>query len=110
MFYDRFRQLAAEKGVSVSRAAKEIGLSSSAATKWKNTSATPSGETLAKISDYFGVSVDFLLAEDGAAIGFDDFTYAMSGEGSTLSADEKQELLRMARFFNRQRKRSDEGS
>jgi transcriptional regulator with XRE-family HTH domain len=41
-----------------------MGLSNSLATKWKNTGAIPKGETLAKIADYFGVSVAYLLGTE----------------------------------------------
>lgn len=63
MFYDRYTALCQAKGVSRSRAAQEMGLSNSTVTKWKNTGATPSGETLAKVSAYFGVPVGELLGE-----------------------------------------------
>lgn len=61
MFYDIFSALCAERGITKNKASKEIGLSNSTVTKWKRTSATPDGATLAKISKYFGVSMDFLL-------------------------------------------------
>lgn len=64
MFYDIFSRLCDIKGVSCKRAAIEIGLSNSIAAKWKRTGATPNGETLAKIADYFGVSVGYLLGEE----------------------------------------------
>ena len=53
MFYDRFKQLCDAKGVSVTRATEEIGLARTIGTKWKNTGATPRGETLLKIAEYF---------------------------------------------------------
>lgn len=62
MFYDLFCTLCKQKNVSPTRAALEIGLSKSTATKWKNSGATPNGETLSKIADYFGVSTDYLLS------------------------------------------------
>lgn len=64
MFYNLFCKLCAEKKISPTRASLEIGLSKSTATKWKNTGATPQGETLNKIADYFGVSVDYLLENE----------------------------------------------
>lgn len=45
--------LCKNKGISLSRAADEIGLSNSTVTKWKKTGATPSGETLAKVAGVF---------------------------------------------------------
>lgn len=65
MFYDTFKRLCDYKGVSVTKATEEIGLARTIATKWKKTGATPRGETLVKIADYFGVSVSYLMdAED----------------------------------------------
>ena len=61
MFYDRFKEMCTKKGVSCNKAATEIGLSNSTATKWKKTGATPDAKTISKIAEYFGVTVDFLL-------------------------------------------------
>ena len=64
MFYDVFKRLCDEKGVSCNRAATEMGLSNATATKWKKTGATPSGDTLSKIAVYFDVSIDALLGNE----------------------------------------------
>ena len=61
MFYDLFKLLCDEKGVSVSKACIEMGLSRSIAAKWKNTRTNPSAEVLPKIAKYFGVTTDYLL-------------------------------------------------
>ena len=61
MFYDLFCQLCQDKGVSVTRATVEMGLSRTIGSKWKRTGATPNGETLNRIAEYFDVSTDFLL-------------------------------------------------
>ena len=63
MFYDCYTALCQARGISRSRAAQEMGLSNSTVTKWKNTGAIPSGETLARVSAYFGVPVGELLGE-----------------------------------------------
>lgn len=64
MFFDIFYDLCKKKGVSCKRAAEEIGLSNSITTKWKKTGATPTGETLSKIADYFCVPVGYLLGTE----------------------------------------------
>ena len=64
MFYDVFKRLCDEKGVSCNRAATEMGLSNATATKWKKPGATPSGDTLSKIAVYFDVSIDDLLGNE----------------------------------------------
>ena len=64
MFYDKFVSLCKEKGVAPTRAALDIGLSKSAPIKWRTTGATPNGETLNKIAEYFSLSVSVLFGEE----------------------------------------------
>lgn len=64
MFYDLFKSLCVKKGVSVSKACIEMGLSRSIAAKWKNTRSNPSAEVLPKIAQYFNVSTDYLLGNE----------------------------------------------
>lgn len=64
MFYDRFCELSKRKGKTPNMAVAEIGLSNSIATTWKKRGSTPHGDTLLKIADYFGVSVDELIDEN----------------------------------------------
>lgn len=108
MFYDLFCELCSKKGISVTKATVEIGLSRTIGTKWKNTGATPNGDTLNKIAEYFGVTTDYLLGaetekapirKDERSITFDDFTYAMHNEAKDLPEEKKQMLLDMARFM-----------
>lgn len=61
-FYERFLSLCRKKGVSPSAAAKSIGIGTANATYWKRGS-IPGGDTLRKLAEYFGVTVDFLLDE-----------------------------------------------
>lgn len=102
MFYDVFSSLCSSKGVSCKRAAIEIGLSNSTPTKWKNSGATPNGDTLNKIADYFGVTTDFLLTGEqkekpSAKIG-EELEYSdMELLAAYKSADEvTRELIRRA--------------
>lgn len=105
VFYDIYKALCEQRGVSLSRAAAEIGLSNATVTKWKKTGAAPGGDTLTKVAAYFGVSVDKLLGVEtppAASLGLDDFTYALYSETQTLTEENKQKLLEMARFFRQQ--------
>ena len=45
------------------RVVKDLDIAASSVTKWKN-GTIPSGTTLSKISQYFGVSVDYLLGRE----------------------------------------------
>lgn len=61
MFYDIYRQLCLDRGISVSRAAQEIGIHKSAVSHWKKTGSRPSPDVLLRIAEYFHVSADSLL-------------------------------------------------
>lgn len=68
---------------------------------------TLSAQNVAKISDYFGVTTDYLLTgekqkapTDGEReITFDDFTFAFYKESKDLPEEKKKMLLDMARFM-----------
>ena len=83
MFYDRFMGLCKERGVSPSAVMVSIGLNKSNATFWKKGS-IPKGDTLRKLADYFGVSVDYLLGKSSTVDGytFSDGTGYGGGTGS----------------------------
>lgn len=62
IFYNRYCELCAKANKSVSGVAAAIGLSNAAANGWKK-GKMPSDTNLAKLSDYFGVSVEWLKGE-----------------------------------------------
>ncbi len=65
MFYDKYAQLCKRRGISMSAAALEAGLSKSLVTKWKaNKVEVPSPDVLKKLSTYFGMPVSELLGEE----------------------------------------------
>lgn len=65
MFYDKYAQICKQRGISMSAAALEAGLSKSLVTKWKvNKVEVPSPDVLKKLSAYFNIPVSELLGED----------------------------------------------
>lgn len=60
MFFDVFSALCDQKGVSRYKACTDIGLNRAAVAKWK-AGAIPNGSTLQKLSEYFGVTTDYLM-------------------------------------------------
>lgn len=112
MFYDRFKQLCDQKGVSCNKAALEIGLSNATPTKWKKTGATPSGDTLDKIAAYFGVSTDYLLGKEtknAPATGgeredvLDDVDIAFYGEYKELTEEDRATIRDMVSVMRKRR-------
>jgi transcriptional regulator with XRE-family HTH domain len=65
VFYDKYAQLCKKRGISMSAAALEAGLSKSLVTKWKSNKVdVPSPDVLKKLSTYFGMPVSELLGEE----------------------------------------------
>ncbi len=62
-FYKRYCELCANKEMSASGVASAIGLSNAAANGWKK-GKLPNDTTLAKLSAYFGVTVEYLKGEE----------------------------------------------
>lgn len=70
MFYERLKKICTEQNTTVTRMLREIGLSSANTGYWKK-GQLPKGDALIKISEYLGVSIDFLLTGE-YFIGLDD--------------------------------------
>lgn len=60
MFYEIFTNLCNQKGLSPTATLQKLNVSTSKLTAWKNGS-LPSAATLILISEFFGVTVDYLL-------------------------------------------------
>ena len=84
MFWTRYQALCQQIGKSPNGVAKEIGLSSGTVTFWKN-GKIPKSETLQKLADYFGVSVDYLLGN----VPLDLQRFAEKEKEPTVSVDPK---------------------
>ena len=61
---DKLYLLRRERGLSQEKLAEELGISRQAISKWESGTAMPETERLIMLSDYFGVSTDFLLRDE----------------------------------------------
>ena len=95
MFYDTFVFLCKQKGLSPSKAAMDAGISKSLVTKWKTIGTeVPSPEVLKKLSNYFGVTPDYLLGYDvqSQIDTLSQQIFQLKKEIRTASAARKEEL------------------
>ena len=74
MFWDNFYNACVSRGIKPNPLAKELNIASGSMTSWKN-GKIPNGETLLKISEYLGVSVDYLLGRVNEPTGYLKVTY-----------------------------------
>lgn len=63
MIYKNVKRLCEENGTNIFNLEKACGLANGTIGKWEHRVSTPRVDTLKKIADYFGVSVDDLLAD-----------------------------------------------
>lgn len=66
MFYDQFLSLCNQHDIKVTALARKLGISPSAPKRWEEGS-TPDLVNAKKIADYFGVSIDYLMAGPSSA-------------------------------------------
>lgn len=71
MFYERFLNLCAQKGVSQTAACVNAGLSESAWKRWVN-GGMPNSVTVGKLCKYFGISMQDMYDESKMPIAHDD--------------------------------------
>ena len=107
MFYDRFLQLCAQRGISPSKAAVEAGISKSLVTKWRtNQVQVPSAEVLQKLARYFAISVSDLLEETetpstetgGRTVTEEDIKFALFGGDGEITDAMYEEVKQFAAF------------
>ncbi len=65
MFFTNYCKLCKEKNMTPTGVAVELGISRGTVSAWKNKDRLPQASQLQKIADYFGVTVDALLSENG---------------------------------------------
>ena len=60
-FLERTKELIGKSGITEKQLTAELGISNSSFTDWRKGKGKPSLETVVKISDYFHVSIDYLV-------------------------------------------------
>ena len=76
-----------------------LGLSKNIFSEWKSGRSTSYMKHLPTISEFFGVSVDYLLGKESSGAG-NDFTYALYNElAHDLSESQLQQLKQFADFL-----------
>ncbi len=104
MFFNRFKALCDEKGISVYRACTDIGLNRSAVAKWKS-GGKPNGTTASRLADYFGVTTDYLLEQTEhreavrPAVSDEDIKFALFGGSGEITDAMYEEVKQFAAFL-----------
>lgn len=82
-FYERIKEIANEKGTTLTAVVKDLKLSTSMPTNWKN-GQLPAADTLLLLSSYFGVTTDYLLKGGfDMQVPYSHFEWLLSQKGVT---------------------------
>lgn len=114
MFFDIYLQLCRERRISPTAAALEMGIGRSTVSTWKNEGRTPTGATLQKVSDYFGVTTDYLLGTSkeksptakSGEVSDDDIKFALF-DGGPITDAQFEEVKRFAQYVKERDARDD---
>ena len=89
-----------EKGITQIRLSIESGVSQETISAYESGKAMPSAETLIKMSDFLGVSIDFLLDRtDNPLININkDINYEILNIYNQLTKEQKEDVLRYAKI------------
>ena len=96
-FSDNLRMLRTKYRLSQKDIGDIVGLTSQAVSKWENEITEPDNESLVKLSNYFKVSIDYLLGNtinENNNIKYDnDLEKVLFSKAKDLSDDDKKAVL-----------------
>ena len=84
-FIERVDDLLKDKGISANRMSKALGLGNAAYSNWKAREVLPNGETLKKLAEYFGVSMDYLTGRTDIPTPVNELAAAQIHDGGRYS-------------------------
>lgn len=102
--YNRIEQLCDKKGISITTMCRESGTSRGSLGDLKSGKIqTLSSETLKKISDYFGVTIDYLLGNEKTPIADDNgrITNELTDLLSDVSEERVEKILQYIQLFDK---------
>lgn len=108
MFKEIFIRLCNEKGVTPSKACRDVNIAPATFSCWDEHS-VPRQATLLRIADYFGVTVDYLLGKEqekkpSETEGLEEIRVALFGGDTEVTPEMWEEVKRFARYVAAQKK------
>lgn len=106
---NRLKELRKTKAIKQAQLARMLGVAQSTMSGWENGINEIDIDSLFKLADFFGVSVDYLLGRDPSenmeSDLVDDMAYSeLLSEAKDLPDEDVQQLINMARFLKSQKK------
>lgn len=100
--YQRIKDLANERHVSIAQVERDLGLSNGSMAKWDAHS--PKSENLKSVANYFSVSTDFILGNDAKDNSIQYFRIDTSGLSDDQVEALKKDLSNYSKWAKQQLK------
>ncbi len=102
--YERIEELCKQRGINITRMCSDCGIPRASLSDFKTgRKKTLSAETLSKIADYFGVSVDYLYGKSTAAADEQSLKVALFGGDGDVTDEMWDEVKRYALYIKEKR-------
>lgn len=101
--YQRIEELCRKRGTNITAMCRECGITRSILTEYNSgRTKSLSAETLSKIAEYFGVSVDYLYGGEAPIPDENSIKVALFGGGAQVTDEMWNEVKRYARYLAEQ--------
>lgn len=96
---EKLKELRKEKGISLKELGAEMGVAESTMSLYENGKRQPDYETLLKLAEYFGVTVDYLLRGNNDEERLPEELVILNRNAKKMSPENRKKLLEMARVM-----------
>ena len=105
---NRLAKLRKKSGLSQQQFAKMIGVAQNTLSYWEQGTYDVDTESLQKIADYFGVSVDYILCRDSTSVtqkvSDEDIMFALFEGDKDITPEMYEEVKQFAKFVKERKK------
>lgn len=100
--YGKFEKLLKERGISAYKCSKETGISQATLSDWKRGVYTPKSDKLQKLSEYFGVSIDYFYETEDQSYVVKTTPAAVNSPDMILSELERELIIAFRKSEHRE--------
>lgn len=105
---NRIRELRSNHKVTQAMLAKHLGIAQNTLSYWEQGTYDVDTESLQKIADYFGVSVDYILCRDSTSVtqkvSDEDIKFALFEGDKDITQEMFEEVKQFAKFIKERKK------
>ncbi len=96
---EKLKELRKEKGISLKELGSVVGVAESTMSLYENGKRQPDYETLLKLAEYFGVTVDYLLRGGNEFERLPEELVILNRSAKKMSPENRKKLLEMAKVM-----------